>query len=198
MRIKPTLTILLITISLFMLSTTTIEAATKSYPSIKQTVHDSKMKQLQQLLADTGFYPGQITGVLDSNTKNAIILAQKTFNLRPTGNYEPILIDILSHEAHQTPKNYRRELSMTATAYTSQDPGSGNLTKREHYLRKGLVAVDPRIIPLGTRLFIIGYGYAIADDIGGAIKGHRIDLAFENRQAALQFGRKTVKVLVLN
>lgn len=87
---------------------------------------------------------------------------------------------------------------MQATAYTSQDPGCGSLTKREHRLRRGLVAVDPKVIPLGTRLYIEGYGYAIADDIGSAIKGAKIDLAYENRTEAFKFGRKMVTVFVLD
>ena len=57
--------------------------------------------------------------------------------------------------------------------------------------------MDPRIIPLGTKMFIEGYGYAVADDVGGAIKGSRIDLAFNSRAEALQFGRQTVKVYIL-
>ncbi|MCE5286754.1 MAG: peptidoglycan-binding protein, partial [Pelosinus sp.] len=143
-------------------------------------------------------YPDQMTGVLDYNTRDAIIRAQKAFRLKATGKYNPLLVDVLSREARHRPNNYHKELTMQATAYTSQDPGSGNLTKRGHRLHKGLVAVDPRVIPLGTRLYIEGYGYAIADDIGSAIKGHHIDLAFENRHAAFQFGRRMVKVLVLD
>lgn len=198
MHIKPIWTIFVIAVSLLFLGAISTEAAKNIQPPVKNSVHDSKLKYLQQLLADIGFYPGQISGVLDNSTKDAIIRAQKTFKLKPTGKYEPVLVNVLSCQVHQKPQIYRQELTMTATAYTTEDPGSGNLTKREHYLRKGLVAVDPKIIPLGTRLYIAGYGYAIADDIGSAIKGRRIDLAFENRQAALQFGRKTLKVLVLD
>lgn len=68
----------------------------------------------------------------------------------------------------------------------------------------GVVAVDPRVIPLGSKLFIqttdgsYTYGYAIAADTGGAIKGNRIDLCFDSRQEALNFGRRNVVVYVLN
>jgi 3D (Asp-Asp-Asp) domain-containing protein len=61
----------------------------------------------------------------------------------------------------------------------------------------GVVAVDPRHIPLGSRLYIEGYGFAIAGDTGGAIKGHRIDLGYGNYRAARSFGRKKVTVHVL-
>ncbi len=63
---------------------------------------------------------------------------------------------------------------------------------------KGVVAVDPDVIPLGTRLYIPGYGEAIAADIGGAIKGHRIDLGFSTYEEAIEYGRqKGVKVYLL-
>ncbi len=68
----------------------------------------------------------------------------------------------------------------------------------------GVVAVDPRVIPLGSKLFIqttdgsFTYGYALAADTGGAIKGNRIDLCFDSRQDALNFGRRNVVVYVLN
>lgn len=60
-----------------------------------------------------------------------------------------------------------------------------------------LVAVDPRVIPLGSRLYIDGFGYAVAADTGGAIKGNRIDILFDNHFTALQFGRKTIRVYLL-
>jgi 3D (Asp-Asp-Asp) domain-containing protein len=54
--------------------------------------------------------------------------------------------------------------------------------------------VDPRVIPLGTRLFIPGYGLAVAGDTGGAIHGNRIDLGFNSLRDALLFGRRPVTV----
>lgn len=89
-----------------------------------------------------------------------------------------------------------RTLTVEATAYSSQDPGVGTITATGATLRHGIIAVDPRVIPLGTKIYVPGYGYGIAADTGGAIKGNRIDLAYENRSDALQFGRrmKTIKI----
>ncbi len=61
----------------------------------------------------------------------------------------------------------------------------------------GVVAVDPRVIRLKTPLYVEGYGYAIAADTGGGIKGNKIDLCFDTYQEAVQFGRKNVKVYIL-
>jgi 3D (Asp-Asp-Asp) domain-containing protein len=58
----------------------------------------------------------------------------------------------------------------------------------------GIVAVDPRVIPLGARLYIPGYGYAIAGDTGGDIRGNRIDLGFNSERDAMMFGRRAITV----
>lgn len=63
--------------------------------------------------------------------------------------------------------------------------------------RRGLVAVDPRVIPLGTRLYIEGYGEAIAADTGGAIKGNIIDVYFETAAECYAWGRRNIRVRVL-
>lgn len=205
MHKKKALWSILLAISLLTLCMPTEAAGAKttakapvSQQALAQRAGNPKVIQLQQLLADTGFYPGSMTGILDRSTKEAISRAQAKFKLKQTGDYDQKLANILTHEAKSKPKRYRKKILMQATAYTSKDPGCGNLTKREHHLRKGLVAVDPKFIALGTRLYIEGYGYAVADDIGSAIKGTRIDLAFENRKDAIKFGRKTVTVLLLN
>lgn len=64
-------------------------------------------------------------------------------------------------------------------------------------LERGIVAVDPKVIPMGTRLYVEGYGNAIAADQGNAIKENRIDLFFDTHQQALNWGMKTVKVTIL-
>jgi len=89
--------------------------------------------------------------------------------------------------------NFKEALSMTATAYTH----TGNKTYTGVWPSVGVVAVDPKVIPLHTKLYIDGYGYATALDIGSAIKGNRIDLFFETKADALKWGRRTVQVFVL-
>jgi len=89
---------------------------------------------------------------------------------------------------------------MTATAYApgALDNGKwGNLTYMGGKVRKGVAAVDPDVIPMGTRLWIEGYGEAVAEDQGSAIQGNRIDLAFNNRSEALNYGIQRVKAYVL-
>jgi 3D (Asp-Asp-Asp) domain-containing protein len=63
--------------------------------------------------------------------------------------------------------------------------------------RKGVVAVDPDVVALGTKLYVEGYGFAIAADRGRAIQGKRIDLCYNTRREALRFGRRVVKVHIL-
>ncbi|MBX6394938.1 MAG: G5 domain-containing protein [Alicyclobacillaceae bacterium] len=82
-------------------------------------------------------------------------------------------------------------LTVVATAYT----GSG-VTATGHVPQRGTVAVDPSVIPLGTRLYIPGYGPAVADDVGGAVRGNRVDLYFPSEAEARAFGRRTVTVYI--
>ncbi|OYT69644.1 MAG: hypothetical protein CFK49_10325 [Armatimonadetes bacterium JP3_11] len=91
-------------------------------------------------------------------------------------------------------------LEMHASAYTPHRSGGGTgsgYTASGLPAGYGLVAVDPRVIPLGTVLYIEGYGMALAADTGRAIRGHKIDLCFATRQQALQFGRRKVRVHIL-
>ena len=62
----------------------------------------------------------------------------------------------------------------------------------------GVIAVDPRVIPLGTKLYVEGYGKCVAGDTGGAIKGHRLDLFFNTKSEVRNWGRRKVKVYKLD
>lgn len=88
-------------------------------------------------------------------------------------------------------------LTMLATAYTAACSGCSGMTASGVPAGHGVVAVDPNVIPLGSRLFIPGYGRATAGDTGGAIRGHRIDLGFDSLADANQFGRRSIVVYVL-
>ena len=99
------------------------------------------------------------------------------------------------------PDNYKKVVDMTATAYAPGPEDNGkwrDLTYMGGTVKKGVAAVDPSVIPMGTRLWVEGYGEAIAEDQGSAIKGDRIDLAFNTRPEALDYGIQKVKVYVLN
>ena len=61
----------------------------------------------------------------------------------------------------------------------------------------GIIAVDPRVIPMRTKVYVEGYGYAIAGDVGSAIKGNRIDVCFNTVREALNFGRRRVRIYIL-
>ena len=93
---------------------------------------------------------------------------------------------------------YKKAYDMEATAYTAYNgDGWGNQTASGMTTAVGVVAVDPKVIPLGTRLYIEGYGLAVAGDTGGAIKGNKIDLFFNTSSECYNFGRQNVKVYVL-
>lgn len=95
---------------------------------------------------------------------------------------------------------YTQELELVATGYTAgpeSNPGSSGLTYTGIPAARGIAAVDPNVIPLYTRLYVEGYGFALAADIGGAIKGNRIDLCFDTVDEALAWGVRPVKVYVL-
>ncbi len=110
-----------------------------------------------------------------------------------------------------TLRRYTAVHTMTATAYdagfqsTGKNPGDPyyGITRSGTRVRPGVVAVDPRVIPLGSTLYVesqgrsASYGISHAEDTGGAIKGDRIDLYYESRSDALRFGRQPVKVYVL-
>lgn len=105
------------------------------------------------------------------------------------------------------PVHYRKVARFQATAYDASPADNGiwaGKTSTGMPLVYGVVAVDPRVIPYGTKMYIESvdgqykYGYAIAGDCGGAIKGSRVDLFFPSRSACYQFGRRDVNIYFLD
>lgn len=93
----------------------------------------------------------------------------------------------------------REVLDMVATAYSPYCcPGVDNITATGMYAGYGVVAVDPKVIPLRSRLYVEGYGYAVAGDTGSWIKGMRIDLGFGTKGEAIRYGRRSVRVYILH
>ena len=101
------------------------------------------------------------------------------------------------------PSQYKEVITMRATAYTYGEDG-GNRTSTGIRPYRGIVAVDPRVIPLGTKLYIESsdgryvYGEAVAADTGGSIKGNKIDVFLESESECYSFGRRTVNVYILD
>ena len=103
--------------------------------------------------------------------------------------------------------DYKYVLTCNATAYdlsAEENGGYAGQTATGVPLDKGVIAVDPKVIPLGSRVYIEAldgswsYGYAVAADTGGAIKGKRVDLCYRTRSECIQFGRRPCRVYVLN
>lgn len=95
-----------------------------------------------------------------------------------------------------------REFYVEATAYGPDCVGCSGITATGINVGANpnmkLIAVDPNVIPLGSKVWVEGYGYAIAGDTGGDIKGNRIDVLYPSEAAAYSWGRRTVKIRVLN
>ena len=95
-----------------------------------------------------------------------------------------------------------KEITVAATAYTANCKGCSGITKTGVNLNANpdqkVIAVDPAVIPLGSKVHVEGYGYATAEDIGGGINGHEIDVFIPKQSDALEWGRKQVKVTIID
>ena len=92
---------------------------------------------------------------------------------------------------------YTKQISAKVTAYTPFDAGCNGITASGTTAKKGVIAVDPNVIPLGTKVYIPGYGVAVAQDTGGAIKGNRIDVCYATKGEAFAWGVRNVPVYIL-
>ncbi|WP_347548159.1 ubiquitin-like domain-containing protein [Pseudalkalibacillus hwajinpoensis] len=100
------------------------------------------------------------------------------------------------------PSSDGRVLNVSSTAYTANCAGCSGITSTGVNLKANpnakVIAVDPSVIPLGSKVHVEGYGTAIAADTGGAIKGNKIDVFFPSKSAAYAWGNKSVKITILN
>lgn len=101
------------------------------------------------------------------------------------------------HTVHRTPRHAIGDFVLTAytldyhcTGKRSSEPGFGITASGTHARIGRTIAVDPRVIPIGSRVFIEGIGTRIAEDTGGGVKGRHLDILFPNERAALSFGVK--------
>ncbi|TWI57961.1 peptidoglycan-binding protein [Halalkalibacter nanhaiisediminis] len=129
----------------------------------------------------------------------------------PAENPEPVVTEAATEQVEQSAPVSNNEapaednqatFEMEATAYTAYCDGCSGVTATGIDLRnnpnKKVIAVDPSVIPLGTRVHVEGYGEAVAGDTGGAIQGNKVDLHFPTKEEAIQFGRQTVTVTIID
>ena len=92
-------------------------------------------------------------------------------------------------------KPYRAKFIVTG--YNSHEPGCCNITYTGKKVHRGIIAVDPKYIPFGSRIYVPGYGWGEAWDTGGAIKGHHIDVYLTSRHQANRWGLKRIVIGVI-
>jgi 3D (Asp-Asp-Asp) domain-containing protein/LysM repeat protein len=99
-------------------------------------------------------------------------------------------------------KSVEKVIRVKATAYTASCTGCSGVTRTGVNLKSNpnskVISVDPKVIPLGSKVYVEGYGYATAADTGGAIKGNRIDIFIPSQNDAIHFGAKQLKVTIVN
>ncbi|OGY30455.1 MAG: hypothetical protein A3F35_01895 [Candidatus Woykebacteria bacterium RIFCSPHIGHO2_12_FULL_45_10] len=136
-----------------------------------KVIQEGKMGQLQNRVRTLSFQGREFThDLLESKTiePQALIVAFGTMK-----HYQSL-------DTPTGPVNYWSKLRVYSTSYDSHCKGCNQTTSIGLKAGYGVVAVDPKVIPLRTRLYIPGYGFAIAGDTGGSIKGDKIDLGFDD------------------
>lgn len=156
-----------------------------------------KVARLQNRLILHGYDPGMADGIYGESTADAVRKLQKRNNLASTGIADDDVWGTLEGAPYFMGK-YKKVFHMRSTAYTPYDGGGSGRTSLGAYAGKGHAAVDPSVIPIGSIVFIENYGYAVCDDIGGAIKGNIIDVGVDTRDQAYSWGsRDDVKVYLI-
>lgn len=153
--------------------------------------------QLQNLLTLHGFTPGASDGVFGQDTVRALHRFQEYYGLEVKDSVDTALWNRLK-QAPVFMGEYRKALRMQSTAYTPFDGGGTGRTASGNIAGKGHAAVDPAVIPLGSLIFVEGYGYALADDIGGSINGHIVDVGVDTLDQAYRWGNRRVMVYIID
>lgn len=174
---------------------------------IKPGMKGDGVIHLQNKLIELGYYDGEADGVAGATTINALKDFQSSHGIKADGICGFKTYSALdSHEADDYDggeytsdvPSYKRVVRVEATAYSSMQPGMSAYTATGTLCRRGVIATDPNFIPLGTRVFIPGYGYAVAEDTGGAIVGNIIDVAFDTIAECYEFGRQSIEIYIVD
>lgn len=174
-----------------------------------QKGEDHSFNSRSQLASEYGI--SNYTGTAQQNVNLLTLLKGDNGEVSPREEREAIN-NVQQGQVQPAPKQESkpqgRTITVLATAYTADPAENGGTyggvvkTAMGHNLSANpsmkMVAVDPRVIPLGSRIYVEGYGEAIAGDTGGSIKGNRIDVLMPSKSQSSNWGRKTVQVTILN
>ncbi|WP_072890642.1 3D domain-containing protein [Ornithinibacillus halophilus] len=159
----------------------------------KHDVSEKDIKKWNNLKAEL-LEEGQKLKLLNSKKKNLEI---KTLDAPKTEVKSTKTIN----KSEQDVKKSNEKIMVKATAYTAKCDGCSGITYTGVDLNTNpnakVIAIDPTVIPLGTKVHVEGYGYAIAADIGSAIKGKRIDIHVPTKKEAFQWGVREVEVTII-
>ncbi len=177
---------------------------------IKSGMHGEGVVHLQEILINRGFLDGDADGWCGAATVAAICDFQRSAGLPADGvcgistyaaleNSQYATRDTSWQRAVEAFPKFSKTIFVEATAYSADDPSANShYTASGTLIRRGIIAVDPNVIPLGTRVYIPDYGEAVAEDTGSAIKGNKIDIAFDTLEEAMQFGRQNLQIYIIS
>lgn len=169
---------------------------------IKLGMQGDGVVDLQNRLSELGYYDGEVHGVCDATTVKALKNFQSSRGIAADGicgrrTYYALDGNDGDYDNDYDFPNYSRAVYVEATAYSSAEPGMSAYTATGTLCRHGVIATDPNFIPLGTKVYIPGYGYAVAEDTGGAIVGNIIDVAFDSIAECYEFGRQFLEIYII-
>jgi 3D (Asp-Asp-Asp) domain-containing protein len=167
------------------------------------TRKDASLPRGQQRVISPG-EKGLVSKEYEVVLENGKEVSRKLIKTKTLKQSQNRIIAVGTKEAHIVSRGSgqsSREIYVTATAYTAYCGGCSGKTSTGINLRSNphmkVIAVDPRVIPLGSKVYVEGYGYAIAADTGSGISGYEIDVFFPDKSSAFRWGKKRVKVRII-
>ena len=206
---KKTIIIFSLLVVMFLMGTANFQKNT-----VLAASRDEITKVYTDYVSDESLFKVEVVGnvepvkqrVIDDEKPQQVSYAQNGNN---QSNYVVSRGSYIRETNNEPPTDYEEVITVRSTAYclcqkcTGKTPGSAGYghTASGFVIIPGqdmkVIAVDPSVIPLGSQVYVEGYGYAIAADTGGAIKGNRIDVYKDTHALALQWGSRTVNVYLL-
>ncbi len=178
-----------------------VKSKTASKTDFRPTWHkiyNSNLRKVELQKGIVKYTDSDITQVFhDSKLESIVYDKQLSYSI---SFYRLLLLDKNNNIEKIYDLSKAKRMKMVATAYYPGDPlawKDGTITFLGQKMQRGIVAVDPKVIPLRTRLYISGYGYGYAGDTGSAIKGDRIDLGVNNAEEEKSWMFREVTVYIL-